>query len=53
MKTQPIAIIAITAFSEQFNREAAMAARGDGGMAKPISARTLAQQIAEAIEKVK
>ena len=52
-KTRHIAIIAITAFPEQFSREAAIAAGCDGYIAKPINTRTLSQQVAEAVEKAK
>jgi len=52
-KTKHIAIIAITAFPERYPREAAMAAGGDGYIAKPINTRKLSQQVADAVEKAK
>ena len=50
-KAQRIAVIAMTAFPEQFSRQAARAAGCDGYLLKPISTRALPQQLTEMVER--
>ncbi len=50
-KTKHIAIIAVTAFSADYSRDAAMAAGCDAYIVKPINTRKLPEQIAAAVER--
>ena len=49
-KTRHIPIVALTAFPDRFSRKAALEAGCDGYLLKPISTRTLPQQMAELVE---
>ncbi len=50
-RTQHIAIIAVTAFPEDFTRQAALAAGCDGYIVKPINTRKLPAQVAAVLER--
>lgn len=50
-RTQHIAIIAVTAFPEDFTRQAALAAGCDGYIVKPINTRKLPAQVAAVVER--
>ena len=49
-KTRHIPIVALTAFPDRFSRKAALEAGCDGYLLKPISTRTLPQQMAELVQ---